>query len=122
VNATIESMTPVQAEILARAARNPDGVRVRGAGRQAAAAVLERAGFGRLAAFSPGGRFYINAAGRAAIQEAIVHAEAEAARYLGNANSSVEVGYTLKAERLYAKSTAWLDVANELRNQGASGA
>ena len=49
----------------------------------------------------------------------IAHAEAMAARYLGNYNEAVEAGRPKTAEKMLAKSQHWLDVANDLRGWGA---
>ncbi len=48
----------------------------------------------------------------------IAHAEAMAARYLGNYNEAVAAGRAKHAEKLLAKSQHWLDVANDLRGWG----
>lgn len=61
---------------------------------------------------------YLTELGRAAIQAAIVHAEAEAARHLGNYNEETTRGDTVKATRSLAASQRWLDKANDLRGWG----
>ena len=53
------------------------------------------------------------------LQERITHAEAMAARYLGNYNEALEAGRSKSAEKLLAKAQHWLDVANDLRGWGA---
>lgn len=52
------------------------------------------------------------------VGERIVHAEAMAARYLGNYNEDLAAGRAKGAEKMLAKSQYWLDVANDLRGWG----
>jgi hypothetical protein len=52
------------------------------------------------------------------VQERVVHAEMMAARYLGDYNEALEAGRPKAAEKLFAKSQYWLDVANDLRGWG----
>jgi hypothetical protein len=115
---SVATSTPLHCEILARSACRPDGARIRGAGPSAAARTLQAAGLGRFAVILPGGRFLINGAGRAVLHDALAHAEAEAARYLGNANEASESGRADKSPGLMAKCQAWLDAANLLRRAG----
>jgi hypothetical protein len=84
--------------------------------------MLERAGLGRIAApVRIGGyaRFHINDDGRETIRVRLLHAESEAARYLGNSNEAREAGNIEKAARLLAKCQRWHDIANDLRGDGA---
>jgi hypothetical protein len=53
------------------------------------------------------------------LHEQIVHAEAEAARHLGNYNEEIERGANKTAEKSLEKSQRWLDKANDLRGQGS---
>jgi hypothetical protein len=115
---SVATSTPLHCEILARAASHADGARIRGAGPNTAAHTLQAAGLGRFAETSPGGHFLINAAGRAILREALVHADAEACRYLGNANEESARGRADKGRALMAKCQAWLDAANMLRRDG----
>lgn len=54
-------------------------------------------------------------------EDQITHAEAMAARYLGNYNEELEAGRTKGAEKMLAKSQHWLDRANTLRGWGEGG-
>lgn len=49
----------------------------------------------------------------------IAHAEAEAARHLGDYNEHREAGRLGAAERSFWRSQRWLDRANDLRGQGS---
>lgn len=107
--------TPKQCEILARASHSPrGGTRLYGSGENAAGRKLADAGFGQATA-----AFFVNDAGRAALPVALVHADSEAARYLGNANEAFERGDAAKGGRLMQRSQEWMDAANELRGDGA---
>lgn len=55
------------------------------------------------------------AQGKRPLTDRIAHAEALAARYLGNYNEENEAGRTKGAEKMLAKSQYWLDRANVLR-------
>jgi len=110
---TVATSTPLQCEILARAASRADGARVKGA-KQAAAKILAIAGLGRFGGLV----FHISDAGRAVLREALTHADAESCRYLGNANEASERGQADKSRRLMAKCQEWLDAANLLRRAG----
>lgn len=115
---TPHKWTPKQCEILAGASRNPDGIRCRGAGAQAAAVSLEKGGLGRFASIPSASRFYINPAGRARLHEATVHADSEAGRYLGNANEASGRGNAEKSRNLMQRCQEWMDAANDLRGNG----
>lgn len=112
---TARTATPLHAEILARARTHADGARVRGAGPNTAAHTLQEAGLGRLLETSPGGYFLISDAGRAVLRDLLVHADAEAARLLGDANVAAERGRPDRSRALTARCQAWLDAANLLR-------
>ena len=53
------------------------------------------------------------------LSDRIAHAEALAARYLGNYNAALEAGRSKGAEKQLVKSQYWLDRANALRGNGA---
>ncbi len=132
-NAAVYKWTAMQCTILGLAAHpTPEkiarcasrgeepGIGVRGPGKSMAAYKLHQAGLGELVSCPGDSRFYINDAGRAALRDAVVHAEAEASRHLGNYNAAKEEGDLKKADKLYAHAQKWLDAANHLRNQGSS--
>jgi hypothetical protein len=48
----------------------------------------------------------------------IAHAEAEAARHLGNYNEEIARGAVKTAEKSLDKAQRWLDRANDLRGWG----
>lgn len=113
--------TPKQCEILARAARRgEDGTGVRGPGEHAAAHLLAKAGLVQLNTFPGSSRCWINDAGRARLHEATVHADSEAARYLGNANEASERGDAEKSRNLTQRCQEWMDAANDLRGDGGA--
>jgi len=52
-------------------------------------------------------------------KEKLLHAEAEAARHLGNYNEEMERGALKTAKKSLAKAQRWLDIANELSGRGS---
>jgi hypothetical protein len=52
--------------------------------------------------------------------EQIVHAEAEAARHLGNYREEIARGAEKTAEKSLNQAQKWLDRANDLRGQGST--
>jgi hypothetical protein len=123
--------TPTQATILAYAALPPrppiregdeprEGARCSGPGETTAGYNLGKAGYGEFVSCPGASKFYINDAGRVALQEAIVQASAEAARSLADAVKARGGGNATKATRLEAKAKKWLDMEKILRrDQGA---
>jgi len=53
------------------------------------------------------------------LADRVAHAEAMAARYLGNYNEELEAGRSKGAEKMLAKSQYWLDRANTLRGNSS---
>jgi hypothetical protein len=53
------------------------------------------------------------------LADRIAHAEALAARYLGNYNEALEAGRSKAAEKLLVKAQYWLDRANTLLGNGS---
>jgi len=53
-------------------------------------------------------------------QERLVHAEAEAARHLGNYNEERERGAVKSAAKSLEKAQRWLDKANDLSDRGST--
>lgn len=51
--------------------------------------------------------------------ERLVHAEAEAARHLGNYNAEMERGAVKTAAKSLEKAQRWLDRANTLSGRGS---
>lgn len=52
--------------------------------------------------------------------ERLVHAEAEAARHLGNYNAEMERGAVKTAAKSLEKAQRWLDKANNLSGRGST--
>lgn len=55
----------------------------------------------------------------AAKHDRLVHAEAEAARHLGNYNAEMERGAVKTAAKSLEKAQRWLDKANDLSGRGS---